>query len=80
MGVVHEAMCVCVTGTLNPQLQDYDGKPKRSISTIIHILNDLLGASPQYGRLGGTHKRRRPGHADQHSGVTSPKMRKTEGV
>ena len=36
------------SGALNPALQDRDGKPKRSISTIIHILNDLLGASPQY--------------------------------
>lgn len=24
------------------------GRPKRDISTIIHILNDLLCASPQY--------------------------------
>ncbi|ELU18760.1 hypothetical protein CAPTEDRAFT_229321 [Capitella teleta] len=36
------------SGTLNPQLQDLDGRPKRSINTIIHILNDLLGASPQH--------------------------------
>ncbi|XP_014784599.2 midnolin-B [Octopus bimaculoides] len=34
--------------TLDPSLQDLDGKPKRNISTIIHILNDLLGATPQY--------------------------------
>jgi hypothetical protein len=44
----------CVTfhvlGTLNPALQDRFGRPKRDISTIIHILNDLLCATPQYRR------------------------------
>lgn len=38
----------CVAGTLNPALQDRFGRPKRDISTIIHILNDLLCATPQY--------------------------------
>lgn len=37
-----------VAGTLNPALQDRFGRPKRDISTIIHILNDLLCATPQY--------------------------------
>lgn len=36
------------SGTLNPALQDKHGRPKRDISTIIHILNDLLCATPQY--------------------------------
>lgn len=39
-----------VVGTLNPALQDRFGRPKRDISTIIHILNDLLCATPQYRR------------------------------
>lgn len=34
-------------GTLNPALHDDEGKPKRNLSTIVHILNDLLGAAPQ---------------------------------
>ena len=34
------------SGTLDPALQDRDGQPRRNISTIAHILNDLLGASP----------------------------------
>ncbi|XP_023936901.2 midnolin homolog [Bicyclus anynana] len=34
------------SGTLNPALQDRFGRPKRDISTIIHILNDLLCAAP----------------------------------
>ncbi|CAG4976629.1 unnamed protein product [Colias eurytheme] len=34
------------SGTLNPALQDRYGRPKRDISTIIHILNDLLCATP----------------------------------
>ena len=37
-----------ILGTLNPALQDRHGRPKRDISTIIHILNDLLCATPQY--------------------------------
>ncbi|CRK91202.1 CLUMA_CG004885, isoform A [Clunio marinus] len=39
-------------GTLNPTLQDKNGRPKRDISTIIHILNDLLSATPQCSRNG----------------------------
>ncbi|KAJ1522275.1 hypothetical protein ONE63_002577 [Megalurothrips usitatus] len=38
------------SGTLNPALQDRFGRPKRDISTVIHILNDLLCATPQYRR------------------------------
>ncbi len=34
-------------GTLNPALQDRFGRPKKDISTIIHILNDLLCAEPR---------------------------------
>ncbi|XP_014665744.1 PREDICTED: midnolin-like [Priapulus caudatus] len=34
------------SGTLNPSLTDKKGRPKRSIATVIHILNDLLGAHP----------------------------------
>lgn len=40
--------CISYPGTLNPALQDRFGRPKRDISTIIHILNDLLCATPQY--------------------------------
>uniref|UniRef100_A0A336M5U1 CSON012310 protein n=1 Tax=Culicoides sonorensis TaxID=179676 RepID=A0A336M5U1_CULSO len=40
------------SGTLNPALQDKNGRPKRDISTIIHILNDLLSAAPQCTRSG----------------------------
>ncbi|KAK7079524.1 hypothetical protein SK128_009117 [Halocaridina rubra] len=42
------------SGTLNPALQDRQGRPKRDISTIIHILNDLLCATPQYRRHSST--------------------------
>jgi hypothetical protein len=38
------------SGTLNPALQDKYGRPKRDISTIIHILNDLLSATPQVAK------------------------------
>lgn len=36
--------CLLSLGTLNPALQDRNGQPKRDITTIIHILNDLLCA------------------------------------
>lgn len=39
-------------GTLSPSLQDKFGRPKRDISTIIHILNDLLSATPQCAKNG----------------------------
>ncbi|BFZ16989.1 hypothetical protein BsWGS_20028 [Bradybaena similaris] len=33
-------------GTLDPSLQDGNGQPRRSVNTILHILNDLLVAAP----------------------------------
>ena len=69
-------MCyILVLGTLNPALQDRDGKPKRSISTIIHILNDLLGATPQY-RAQMAHKRShdKGHHHHKHNIVTKHKI------
>ena len=36
-------------GTLNPSLQDTQGRPWPGIATIIHILNDLLCANPRHG-------------------------------
>ncbi|KAH9504672.1 hypothetical protein Btru_062550 [Bulinus truncatus] len=33
-------------GTLDPSLQDVHGHPRRNVSTILHILNDLLVAAP----------------------------------
>ncbi len=57
-------LCVFFTGTLNPALQDRNGKPKKSVSTIIHILNDLLGASPQYRAQMVRHQRHER-HADR---------------
>lgn len=44
------------SGTLNPALQDHNGRPKRDISTIIHILNDLLNvsATPQSATRNGS--------------------------
>ncbi|GAB6022090.1 hypothetical protein CHUAL_006232 [Chamberlinius hualienensis] len=44
------------SGTLNPALQDSNGNPKRDISTIIHILNDLLGASSSNGNSSRRHR------------------------
>ncbi|XP_037288341.2 ubiquitin-like domain-containing protein stuxnet [Rhipicephalus microplus] len=33
------------SGTLGPELQDGEGRPRRHVATILHILRDLLGAS-----------------------------------
>lgn len=40
------------SGTLGPELQDGEGRPRRHVATILHILRDLLGAS-QGWRGGG---------------------------
>ncbi|RUS89416.1 hypothetical protein EGW08_002789 [Elysia chlorotica] len=37
-------------GTLDPSLQDGQGRPRRSVNTILHILNDLLVAAPPQGQ------------------------------
>lgn len=36
------------SGTLHPNCQDSSGRPRRDISTILQILNDLLSATRQY--------------------------------
>lgn len=36
------------TGTLEPSAFSVERKPRRDLSTIIHILNDLLNAVPHY--------------------------------
>ncbi|KAI8510138.1 hypothetical protein Bbelb_125660 [Branchiostoma belcheri] len=36
------------SGTLSPSLQDDQGRPRRDINTILHILNDLLGATQRF--------------------------------
>jgi len=42
------------SGTLNPALQDGLGKPRKHVSTIVHILNDLLGGMEPKGGKRGT--------------------------
>ncbi len=37
-----------ITGILGTAVQDQQGRPRRDISTIAHILNDLLQAAPFY--------------------------------
>uniref|UniRef100_A0A2R5L5A9 Midnolin n=1 Tax=Ornithodoros turicata TaxID=34597 RepID=A0A2R5L5A9_9ACAR len=52
-GAVIERMCHLgrgvysgtFSGTLSPELQDREGRPRRHVTTILHILRDLLGAS-----------------------------------
>ncbi|KAL1495089.1 hypothetical protein ABEB36_010562 [Hypothenemus hampei] len=39
------------SGALNPTLQDSRGKPRRDVSTIVHILNDLLCSVPELRRM-----------------------------
>lgn len=55
------------SGTLNPALQDRHGRPKRDISTIIHILNDLLCATP--AATAGHYR-----HHHRHSHATSSRQ------
>ncbi|XP_019876634.1 midnolin homolog isoform X3 [Aethina tumida] len=39
------------SGALNPGLQDSRGRPRRDVSTIVHILNDLLCSVPELRRV-----------------------------
>lgn len=57
------------SGTLNPALQDRFGRPKRDISTVIHILNDLLSATPHYSR--GARISFEPAHSSRSSKYVS---------
>lgn len=59
------------SGTLNPALQDRHGRPKRDISTIIHILNDLLCATPAASTSHYRHHHRHSSSRQQ-SSPTSP--------
>ncbi|XP_057330338.1 midnolin-B [Microplitis mediator] len=59
------------SGTLNPALQDRHGRPKRDISTIIHILNDLLCATPAASTSHYRHHHRHSSSRQQ-SSSTSP--------
>merc|ERR1719361_1187112 len=53
------------SGTLNPALQDKNGQPKRDISTIVHILNDLLCAQYKaYNANGSSSRSARHSHKD----------------
>lgn len=61
------------SGTLNPALQDRFGRPKRDISTVIHILNDLLSATPHYSR--GARISFEPAHSSRSSKYVSFKMK-----
>ena len=54
------------SGTLNPALQDKNGQPKRDISTIVHILNDLLCA--QYKAYNGGSSSRSSKHGSREAG------------
>ncbi|XP_061181727.1 midnolin-A-like [Saccostrea echinata] len=36
------------SGTLDPSVYSVEGRPRRDLTTIIHILNDLLSAVPHY--------------------------------
>ena len=54
-----------LSGTLNPALQDKNGQPKRDISTIVHILNDLLCAQYKaYNANGSSSRSTRHSHKD----------------
>lgn len=59
------------SGTLNPALQDRHGRPKRDISTIIHILNDLLCATPAATAGHYRHHHRRQQQLPSTSSTTS---------
>lgn len=63
------------SGTLNPALQDANGQPKRDITTIVHILNDLLCAqfkaysSSSSSRSSRHHREHRSQGAEKQTGT-----------
>ena len=71
-------MTIFISGTLNPALQDEHGQPKRDITTIVHILNDLLcaqykayGGSSSGGSRSSKHHHRESKSSSQHSEAKS---------
>jgi len=60
------------SGTLNPALQDANGQPKRDITTIVHILNDLLCAQYKaYSSGSSSSSHRSSRHHRSHHGERS---------
>ncbi|XP_017791296.1 PREDICTED: midnolin-A-like isoform X2 [Habropoda laboriosa] len=59
------------SGTLNPALQDKHGRPKRDISTIIYILNDLLCSTPSFTARRNMHHHRHSSGRQQSSASPS---------
>ncbi|KAF4117929.1 midnolin-like [Onychostoma macrolepis] len=62
------------SGTLQPTLQDSSGRPRRDISTILQILNDLLSATRLYQRSPTTltHLRCPPATPTSHTHTPPP--------
>ncbi len=60
------------SGTLNPALQDANGQPKRDITTIVHILNDLLCAQYKAYSSGSRSSRHREKTSTQTSDPKQP--------
>lgn len=60
------------SGTLNPALQDANGQPKRDITTIVHILNDLLCAQYKAYSSGSRSSRHREGRSSQATDTKQP--------
>lgn len=57
-------------GTLHPNCQDSSGRPRRDISTILQILNDLLSATRHYQGMPASLTQLR--YQTQCGGVASP--------
>lgn len=56
------------TGTLEPSAFSVERKPRRDLSTIIHILNDLLNAVPHYKPHSFLHPPQRSSSDPKYSG------------
>ena len=65
------------SGTLNPALQDANGQPKRDITTIVHILNDLLCA--QFKAYSSSSSSRSSRHHREHRSQGAEKQTGTGG-
>lgn len=63
-------ICTFLSGTLHPNCQDSSGRPRRDISTILQILNDLLSATRHYQGMPASLTQLR--YQTQCSGTASP--------
>ena len=68
-----------ISGTLDPSVHSVERKPRRDLSTILHILNDLLNAVPHYQPHSFLHAPQRSATDPQYTGQSATQSTKGGG-